>query len=58
MVKVVKLQSCDGEIFEVDNDVVSMCATVKNMLRGKTAFRNSLGGQFSIDGTDSLIYSY
>jgi len=49
------LQSCDGETFEVDNDVVSMCATVKNMLRGKSAFRNSLGGQFSIDGSYVIL---
>lgn len=54
-VKVVKLQSCDGSIFEVDSDVVSMCATVKNMLKGKSAFRNSLGGQFSIDGSYVIL---
>jgi hypothetical protein len=48
--KIVKLQSSDGELFEIDNETVSMCTTVKNMLRGKSAFRNSLGGQFSIDG--------
>jgi len=45
-----RLQSCDGEIFDVSDEVVEMCATVKNMLKGKSAFRNSLGGQFSIDG--------
>jgi hypothetical protein len=50
MVKIIKLQSCDGELYEVDPEIVSMCTTVKNMLRGKSAFRNSLGGQFSIDG--------
>jgi len=55
LVKLVKLQSCDGALFEVDADVVSMCATVKNMLRGKSAFRNSLGGQFSIDGSYVIL---
>jgi len=55
LVKIVKLQSCDGAIFEVDSDVVSMCATVKNMLKGKSAFRNSLGGQFSIDGSYVIL---
>jgi len=55
MTKVVKLQSCDGDLFEVDGDVVSMCATVKNMLKGKSAFRNSLGGQFSIDGSYVIL---
>lgn len=55
LVKTVKLQSCDGAVFEVDSDVVSMCATVKNMLKGKSAFRNSLGGQFSIDGSYVIL---
>jgi len=55
LAKTVKLQSCDGVLFEVDGDVVSMCATVKNMLRGKSAFRNSLGGQFSIDGSYVIL---
>lgn len=55
MKKVVKLQSCDGVSIEVDEDVVSMCSTVKNMLRGKTCFRNSLGGQFSIDGSYVIL---
>eukprot|EP01114_Cavostelium_apophysatum_P007376 TRINITY_DN19464_c0_g1_i1.p1 TRINITY_DN19464_c0_g1~~TRINITY_DN19464_c0_g1_i1.p1 ORF type:complete len:410 (-),score=100.99 TRINITY_DN19464_c0_g1_i1:159-1388(-) len=53
--KKVCLQSCDGELYEIDNDVVSMCATVKNMLKGKSAFRNSLGGQFSIDGSYVIL---
>jgi len=53
--KVIKLQSCDGELFEVDQEIVAMCTTVKNMLRGKSAFRNSLGGQFSIDGSYVIL---
>lgn len=53
--KKICLQSCDGELYEIDNDVVSMCATVKNMLKGKSAFRNSLGGQFSIDGSYVIL---
>jgi len=53
--KVVKLQSCDGKQFTVDTDIISMCATVKNMLRGKSVFRNALGGQFSIDGAYVLL---
>ncbi len=56
--KVIKLQSCDGELFEVDQEIVSMCTTVKNMLRGKSAFRNSLGGQFSIDGILKIRNNY
>jgi len=51
MVQVVKLTSCDGETFIIDEIIIEMCATVKNMLRGKSAFRNSLGGQFSIEGS-------
>eukprot|EP01119_Soliformovum_irregulare_P025730 TRINITY_DN9609_c0_g1_i2.p1 TRINITY_DN9609_c0_g1~~TRINITY_DN9609_c0_g1_i2.p1 ORF type:complete len:353 (-),score=95.78 TRINITY_DN9609_c0_g1_i2:122-1180(-) len=51
MLKSVKLQSVEGDIFPVDADIVNMCATVKNMLKGKTVFRNSLGGQFSINGS-------
>lgn len=51
----IKLQSCDFEQFLVDDDVISMCATVKNMLKGKSAFRNSLGGQFSIDGSYVIL---
>lgn len=55
MGKVVKLQSCDGEIFLIDDATVTMCSTVKNMLKGKSAFRNSLGGQFSIDGSYVIL---
>jgi len=53
--KRVKLQSNDGDTFEIEPDMISMCTTVKNMLRGKTAFRNSLGGQFSIDGSYVIL---
>jgi len=55
MVKVVKLQSSDGDLFEIEDPVVAMCATVKNMLKGKTAFKNSLGGQFSIEGSYVIL---
>jgi len=48
--KEIKLQSADNEIFVVEDDVVSMCATIKNLLKGKSAFKNSLGGQFSLEG--------
>jgi len=53
--KLIKLQSCDGELYPVDQGTVALCTTIKNMLRGKSAFRNSLGGQFSIDGSYVIL---
>ncbi|PRP73556.1 hypothetical protein PROFUN_02565 [Planoprotostelium fungivorum] len=53
--KTVKLQSWDQQQFLVDHEVLSMCATVKNLLRGRTAFRNSLGGQFCVDGSYVIL---
>ena len=50
MLKVAKLQSCEGDVVEIESDIVDMCATIKNMLKGKLAFKNSLGGQFTIEG--------
>eukprot|EP00026_Physarum_polycephalum_P008741 Phypoly_transcript_08841.p1 GENE.Phypoly_transcript_08841~~Phypoly_transcript_08841.p1 ORF type:complete len:377 (+),score=86.94 Phypoly_transcript_08841:73-1203(+) len=47
--KVVKLCSCDGHVYELPHDVLEMCATLRSILRGKTAFKNGLGGLFSVD---------
>lgn len=55
MAKIVKLHTQDGDLYEIEDQIVNVCTTVKNMLKGKTAFRNSLGGQFSIEGTESLL---
>lgn len=48
--KIIKLQSCDGIIFEINEDIVSMCTTIKNILKGKNSFKNSLGGEFLFNG--------
>lgn len=55
MAKAIKLVSCDGEIFCIEPEIANLCATVKNMLKGKSAFRNSLGGQFSIEGNYVIL---
>lgn len=47
--KVVRLCSCDSHVYEIPADVLEMCATLKSILRGKTAFKNGLGGLFSVD---------
>lgn len=47
--KVVKLCSCDGHVYEIPHDILEMCATLRSILRGKTAFKNGLGGLFSVD---------
>eukprot|EP00029_Vermamoeba_vermiformis_P007982 TRINITY_DN3607_c0_g1_i1.p1 TRINITY_DN3607_c0_g1~~TRINITY_DN3607_c0_g1_i1.p1 ORF type:complete len:429 (+),score=66.03 TRINITY_DN3607_c0_g1_i1:119-1405(+) len=49
--QIVKIQSCEGAHFEISEEIVNMCTTVKNLLRGsgKRAFKNALGGQFSIE---------
>jgi len=49
--RIIKLQSTDGDHFEINTDIREMCNTVKNLLRGtgKRAFRNSLGGSFRIE---------
>jgi hypothetical protein len=48
--KPVRFASNEGELFSVDDETLSLCSTVKNMLKGKSTFRNSLGGQFSVEG--------
>lgn len=47
--KLVRLYSCDGKVFVVENEVLEMCATLRSIIRGKTAFKNGLGGLFSVD---------
>lgn len=44
--RIIKLQSCEKALFEIDSDTVNMCNTVKQMLKGngKRSFRNVLGG--------------
>lgn len=47
--KVVKLYSCDGRVYVLENEVLEMCATLRSIIRGKTSFKNGLGGLFSVD---------
>ena len=44
--RIIKLQSCDKDLYEISNDIVNMCNTIKNLLKGpgKRTFRNVLGG--------------
>ncbi len=46
--KTVKLCSCDGQVYELEGIVLDMCATIRSIMRGKTSFKNGLGGLFSI----------
>lgn len=54
--KAVKLCSCDGHVYELPKDVLDMCATLRSILRGKTAFKNGLGGLFSVDNGYHYLY--
>jgi len=49
--RIIKIQSSEGDNFEITPEIRDMCNTVKNLLRGsgKRAFRNSLGGSFRIE---------
>eukprot|EP01116_Phalansterium_solitarium_P015142 TRINITY_DN332_c0_g2_i1.p1 TRINITY_DN332_c0_g2~~TRINITY_DN332_c0_g2_i1.p1 ORF type:complete len:443 (-),score=97.40 TRINITY_DN332_c0_g2_i1:19-1347(-) len=49
------LQSSENDLLELDEDALQCCSTVRNMLRGRTTFLNSLGGQFSFDGNYVLL---
>jgi hypothetical protein len=44
--RIIKLQSCEKKLFEIDRDIVNMCNTVKQIIKGsgKRSFRNILGG--------------
>eukprot|EP01126_Amoeba_proteus_P022262 TRINITY_DN22543_c0_g1_i1.p1 TRINITY_DN22543_c0_g1~~TRINITY_DN22543_c0_g1_i1.p1 ORF type:complete len:144 (-),score=31.79 TRINITY_DN22543_c0_g1_i1:364-738(-) len=54
---IICLQSCEGDLFEIDNEIVNLCNTVKNLLngQGKRTFRNVLGGCFSIEDGNAIL---
>ena len=51
MSKAVYLLSKEGDLFELSQTVIQMCSTVMNMLSGRTSFKNSLGGEFAVQGS-------
>jgi len=55
--RIVRLQSCEKTLFEIDVEVVNMCNTVKNLLKGsgKRSFRNVLGGSFTIEDGSVIL---
>eukprot|EP01130_Rhizamoeba_saxonica_P013673 TRINITY_DN5853_c0_g1_i1.p1 TRINITY_DN5853_c0_g1~~TRINITY_DN5853_c0_g1_i1.p1 ORF type:complete len:357 (-),score=75.51 TRINITY_DN5853_c0_g1_i1:73-1143(-) len=57
--KIVKLQSSEGEQFEIYSETIEMCNTIKNMLKeggsSKRSFKNSLGGCFSIENGHAIL---
>jgi len=55
--RVIKLQSCERDLFEIGQDIVNLCNTVKNLLKGpgKRSFRNVLGGSFTIEDGNAIL---
>eukprot|EP01117_Protostelium_nocturnum_P014153 TRINITY_DN5352_c0_g1_i1.p1 TRINITY_DN5352_c0_g1~~TRINITY_DN5352_c0_g1_i1.p1 ORF type:complete len:360 (+),score=142.98 TRINITY_DN5352_c0_g1_i1:200-1279(+) len=55
MRKKIILSSCDEKDFELDDKVLSFCSTIKNMAKGRDVFKNSLGGQFTVEGSYVIL---
>lgn len=55
--RIIKIQSAEGEYFDIDIEVANACNTIKNLLRGsgKRVFRNALGGLFTIEDGRAIL---
>jgi len=59
--RILKIQSCEGQEFPIDNEIANTCNTIKNLLlnmprgSGKRVFRNALGGLFTIEDNRAIL---
>ena len=48
----IKLQSSDGEVFEVDVEIAKASNTIKTMIEGRPEYLYALGRCFRVSSTD------
>jgi hypothetical protein len=51
----VVLRSKDGDPFHLGAPLIPLCSTVDNLIRHRSSFRNSLGGEFVVVGRNVLL---